>query len=81
MIRFQLFGIDNLSGEIVWQRTVPSVLPAPDKQLFVQRTTRHAPFPAKCTLLFQDKVKIIQRSLLRQVYESIVLHFFLAGLE
>nr|CAD7196530.1 unnamed protein product [Timema douglasi] len=58
----KLFGIDNLSGEILWQRRLEDASPfldqATDRKhmvLYVQRTTRHFPHPAQCLLLFQDK--------------------------
>ncbi|CAG2058909.1 unnamed protein product, partial [Timema podura] len=58
----KLFGIDNLSGEILWQRRLEDAAPFLDQTtdrkhmvLYVQRTTRHFPHPAQCLLLFQDK--------------------------
>nr|CAD7428540.1 unnamed protein product [Timema monikensis] len=59
----KLFGIDNLSGEILWQRRLEDATPFLDQTtdrkhmvLYVQRTTRHFPHPAQCLLLFQDKL-------------------------
>nr|CAD7589368.1 unnamed protein product [Timema genevievae] len=58
----KLFGIDNLSGEILWQRRLEDAAPFLDQTtdrkhmvLYIQRTTRHFPHPAQCLLLFQDK--------------------------
>jgi len=57
----KVYGIDNLSHEIVWQFMVEDVIPfmnidAPHVPLFVQRTTRHYPYPAQCAVLYMDKV-------------------------
>ncbi|KAK3926933.1 ER membrane protein complex subunit 1 [Frankliniella fusca] len=51
----KLFGLDNFNGEIVWQKMILNV-DTTALQLFVQRTTRHAPYPAQCSLLLKDKV-------------------------
>ncbi|XP_046405220.1 ER membrane protein complex subunit 1 isoform X2 [Ischnura elegans] len=59
----KLFGIDNLSGEIIWQRRLePKYIPLQDKAtgskhmpLFVLRTTSHFPLPAHCALLLKDR--------------------------
>ncbi|KAG8228186.1 hypothetical protein J437_LFUL008624 [Ladona fulva] len=60
---FEIFGIDNLSGEIIWQRRLGgSVIPLEDMAtgtkrmpLFVLRTTSHFPLPAHCALLLREK--------------------------
>lgn len=54
----KLFGIDNLSGEVIWQVLLTDVTPYVMSgklhvPLFVQRTTRHFPYPAMCTLLYK----------------------------
>ncbi|KAE8738070.1 hypothetical protein FOCC_FOCC016445 [Frankliniella occidentalis] len=50
----KLFGLDNFNGEIVWQKMLLNV-DTSSMQLFVQRTTRHGPYPAQCSLLLKDK--------------------------
>ncbi|KAK7866597.1 hypothetical protein R5R35_010431 [Gryllus longicercus] len=55
----KLFGIDNLSGEIVWRRRLENVASYSSQNqmiLYVQRTTRHFPHPAQCALLARHKV-------------------------
>lgn len=52
----KLFGIDNLSGEIVWQRRLDNIASQNEMVLYVQRTTRHFPHPAQCALLAQHEV-------------------------
>lgn len=57
----KLFGIDTLSGQIVWSYRIPHILPFDhDKKgvilLLVQRTARYSPFPAQCTLLAKDGI-------------------------
>lgn len=59
----KVFGIDNLSGEIIWQHRLENVIPFVDQTtgknhmpFFVQRTTRHFPSPAQCALLLRHKV-------------------------
>lgn len=59
---FQIFGIDNLSGEVIWQVLINDVTPyvmsgKPHVPLFVQRTTRHFPYPAMCALLYKHRVQ------------------------
>lgn len=56
----KVFGIDNLSGNILWQKHLRDIVPfsTNDKDsmlLFVQRTTRHFPRSAQCTLVAKDK--------------------------
>lgn len=51
----KLFGLDNLNGEIIWQKALVNV-DTRSMQLFIQRTTRHGPFPAQCLLLLKDKI-------------------------
>ncbi|XP_044739734.1 ER membrane protein complex subunit 1 isoform X2 [Chrysoperla carnea] len=56
----KVFGIDNKNGDIIWQQRLENIKPFTlgDKQsypLFVQRTTRHFPHPAQCTLLARDQ--------------------------
>lgn len=53
-----MFGLDNLNGEIVWQKRLTNV-DTSSMQLFVQRTTRHGPYPAQCALLLKDVVSLI----------------------
>jgi ER membrane protein complex subunit 1 len=57
----KLFGIDNLSGEILWKLQAPQLHPllnwkSPVFPLFVLRTTSHVPFTPQCTVLGKDKV-------------------------
>lgn len=59
----KIFGIDNLSGEIIWQQRLDNVKPYVDQAMgknqvpfFVQRTARHFPSPAQCALLLKHKV-------------------------
>ncbi|XP_049962865.1 ER membrane protein complex subunit 1 isoform X2 [Schistocerca serialis cubense] len=56
----KVFGIDNLSGEIIWKRYLEDVTtftsPSQPMLLFVQRTTRHFPYPAQCALVAKHKV-------------------------
>ncbi|XP_075213432.1 ER membrane protein complex subunit 1 isoform X2 [Lycorma delicatula] len=56
----KLFGIDNLSGEIVWQKYLKDIKPfhslgKPLIPLYIQRTARHLPHPAQCFLLFKHQ--------------------------
>jgi hypothetical protein len=54
-----VFGIDNLSGKIIWSFIVDGARPfevynqrkKPHYPLFVLRSTRHYPYPALCALL------------------------------
>ncbi|KAJ3644054.1 hypothetical protein Zmor_026728 [Zophobas morio] len=52
----KLFGIDTLTGSIVWTYRLPNVKPFKDSamMLLVQRTARYAPLPAQCVLLAED---------------------------
>lgn len=52
----KLFGIDTLSGSIVWSYRLPNVKPFNDvtMMLLVQRTARYAPLPGQCVLLAED---------------------------
>ncbi|RZB40068.1 DUF1620 and/or PQQ 2 domain containing protein [Asbolus verrucosus] len=52
----KLFGIDTLTGSIVWSYRLPNVKPFNDvtMMLLVQRTARYSPLPAQCLLLAQD---------------------------
>uniref|UniRef100_A0A1B6DQ56 ER membrane protein complex subunit 1 n=1 Tax=Clastoptera arizonana TaxID=38151 RepID=A0A1B6DQ56_9HEMI len=57
----KIFGIDNFSGETVWQVLLKDVVPyitvdKPHIPFYVQRTTRFFPLPAQCSLLFKHKV-------------------------
>lgn len=57
----KVFGIDNLSGKVIWQCFVPNLEPFDryGKQqllLFVQRTTTHYPHFPQCVILGQNKV-------------------------
>lgn len=53
----KIFGIDNLSGEIVWQKKVDDIEPIlnsngkPVLPLFVLRTASHFPYSAQCVIL------------------------------
>ncbi|XP_067005032.2 ER membrane protein complex subunit 1 isoform X2 [Anabrus simplex] len=58
----KLFGIDNLSGEILWQHYLKDVASYSSQDsnkkhmiLYVQRTTRHFPYQAQCALLARSK--------------------------
>ncbi|XP_076628542.1 ER membrane protein complex subunit 1 isoform X2 [Colletes latitarsis] len=55
----KLYGIETRKGEIIWQLRVPSIQGFTKKSnaivLYVQRGSRHFPFPPQCTLLAEDK--------------------------
>ncbi|XP_014285151.1 ER membrane protein complex subunit 1 isoform X2 [Halyomorpha halys] len=56
----KIYGIENVDGDIIWQHHLKDVklfsaLESPYVPLFVQRTSRHLPYPAICTLLFEQK--------------------------
>lgn len=54
----KLFGIDTLTGSIVWSYRLPHVVPFSVTNsgmlLFVQRTARYSPLLAQCILLAKD---------------------------
>lgn len=55
----KLFGIDTLTGSIVWSYRLPHVVPfslanKSGMLLFVQRTARYSPLLAQCILLAKD---------------------------
>ncbi|RWS12912.1 hypothetical protein B4U79_03879 [Dinothrombium tinctorium] len=56
----KLFGIDTLSGKIVWSvfdtdlRNSLRLNPPKKLSIFVQRTTAHFPYSAKCTIVSKD---------------------------
>lgn len=55
----KLFGIDTLTGSIVWSYRLPHVVPFSTTNsnkmlLFVQRTARYSPLLAQCILLAKD---------------------------
>lgn len=52
----KLFGIDTLTGSIVWSYRLPHVVPFTKNNmlLFVQRTARYSPLLAQCILLAKD---------------------------
>lgn len=56
----QLYGIETRKGEIIWQLRVPSIQGFTKRSnailLYVQRGSRHFPYPPQCALLAQDKV-------------------------
>ncbi|XP_043249487.1 ER membrane protein complex subunit 1 isoform X2 [Colletes gigas] len=55
----KLYGIETRKGEIIWQLRVPSIQGFTKKSnaivLYVQRGSRHFPYPPQCTLLAEDK--------------------------
>jgi len=65
-----VFGLDSLTGAIVWQYLLPGMKPFPRKSiaagdvdtqsampLFVQRTTAHFPHQPVCTVVGTDPVR------------------------
>lgn len=52
----KLFGVDTLTGSIVWSYRLPHVVPfsSGNMLLFVQRTARYSPLVAQCILLAID---------------------------
>ena len=66
----QVFGLDSLTGAIVWQYLLPGMKPFQHKSvgagedsmqsvmpLFVQRTTAHFPHQPVCTVVGTDQVR------------------------
>ncbi|KAG8241973.1 DUF1620 super [Homalodisca vitripennis] len=56
----KIYGIDNLSHEIIWQSTLKDVIPFNNigkahVPFFIQRTTTHFPNPAQTTVLYRHK--------------------------
>ncbi|XP_076226646.1 ER membrane protein complex subunit 1 isoform X2 [Nomia melanderi] len=55
----KLYGIETRKGEIIWQLRVPSIKGFVKRSnaivLYVQRGSRHFPYPPQCTLLAEDK--------------------------
>ncbi|XP_054002778.1 ER membrane protein complex subunit 1 isoform X1 [Hylaeus anthracinus] len=55
----KLFGIETRKGEIIWQLRVPNIQgfikTSNSIILYVQRGSRHFPYPPQCTLLAEDK--------------------------
>ncbi|XP_014675376.1 PREDICTED: ER membrane protein complex subunit 1-like [Priapulus caudatus] len=56
----QVFGIDNLSGEVIWQKLIPGIVPFQQLgketlPLFVLRTTAHFPHPPEYAVLGKHK--------------------------
>jgi len=67
----QVFGLDSLTGAIVWQYLLPGMKPFRRKSvaagyvdtqsampLFVQRTTAHFPHQPVCTVVGTDPVSL-----------------------
>jgi len=57
----KIYGLDSLSGGIVWCNLLPNVTPyvrgdTVSMPLFVQRTTAHFPHQPLCTVLCRDKL-------------------------
>lgn len=57
----KLFGIDTLTGSIVWSYRLPNIRPFKTLHnykmiLYVQRTARYAPLPAQCVLFAEDTI-------------------------
>lgn len=52
----KLFGIDTITGSIVWTYRLPNVkaFNVTTMMLLVQRTARYSPLPAQCMLLAED---------------------------
>jgi len=66
----QVFGLDSLTGAVVWQYLLPNMKPFQRKSvtggdvymqsvmpLFVQRTTAHFPHQPVCTVVGADTVR------------------------
>ncbi|XP_076287604.1 ER membrane protein complex subunit 1 isoform X1 [Lasioglossum baleicum] len=55
----KLYGIETRKGEIIWQLRVPSIRGFAKGSstivLYVQRGSRHFPYPPQCTLLAEDR--------------------------
>ncbi|XP_076656000.1 ER membrane protein complex subunit 1 isoform X3 [Halictus rubicundus] len=55
----KLYGIETRKGEIIWQLRVPSIRGFVKRSstivLYVQRGSRHFPYPPQCTLLAEDR--------------------------
>ncbi|CAL7933903.1 unnamed protein product [Xylocopa violacea] len=55
----KLYGIETRKGEIIWQLRVPSIRGFTKRSdaiiLYVQRGSRHFPYPPQCALLAEDK--------------------------
>ncbi|XP_043801911.1 ER membrane protein complex subunit 1 isoform X1 [Apis laboriosa] len=55
----KLYGIETRKGEIIWQLRVPSIRGFSKRSdaiiLYVQRGSRHFPYPPQCALLAEDK--------------------------
>lgn len=56
----KIYGMENDNGDIIWQHHLKDVklfsaLETPYVPVFLQRTSRHLPYPAICTLLFKQK--------------------------
>ncbi|XP_017885451.1 ER membrane protein complex subunit 1 isoform X2 [Ceratina calcarata] len=55
----KLYGIETRKGEIIWQLRVPGIRGFSEKEdgivLYVQRSSRHFPYPPQCALLAEDK--------------------------
>lgn len=62
-VTLQIFGIDNLSGELIWQTLMPDFvsfqqLGKDTLPLFVLRTTAHFPHQPEYAVLGKHKVSI-----------------------
>ncbi|XP_017764681.1 PREDICTED: ER membrane protein complex subunit 1 isoform X2 [Eufriesea mexicana] len=55
----KLYGIETRKGEIIWQLRVPSIRGFAKRSdaiiLYVQRGSRHFPYPPQCALLAEDR--------------------------
>lgn len=53
----KIFGIDNLSGQVVWSQFFRNMEPFSHNNLliFVQRTTAHFPYSPQCAIVGKDK--------------------------
>lgn len=56
----KVYGMENDKGDIVWQFHLKDLVPFNllgelSVPLFIQRTSRHLPLPAICTLIFKQK--------------------------
>ncbi|XP_047343681.1 ER membrane protein complex subunit 1 isoform X1 [Vespa velutina] len=56
----KIFGIETRKGEIIWQLKIPNIRGfnkiSDTMVLYVQRGSRHFPYPPQCALLAEDKV-------------------------
>jgi ER membrane protein complex subunit 1 len=69
----KIFGIDNLSGEVIWQIQTPQLAPlksgkSPVLPLYVLRTTSHTPLAPHCAILGKDRVNCYKMHFIGQFF-------------